>query len=62
MLLGLFFLPSETEGGKLMGYTASVFSELTFEVGKRLLAAWNFLYVKTRQFLCLEWVEAGEQR
>lgn len=43
-----------------MGYTALVFSELTFEVGKRLLATCSFLFAETRQFLCLEWVEASK--
>lgn len=33
-----YFLPPEAEYGKLMSYTALAFSELTFEVGKSLLA------------------------
>lgn len=45
-----------------MSYTALAFSELTFEIGKSLLATCSSLFAETRQFLCLEWVEADKQR
>lgn len=57
-----FFLPPEAEDGKLMSYTALAFSELTFEIGKSLLATCSSLFAETRQLLCLEWIEADKQR
>lgn len=45
-----------------MSYTALAFSELTFEIGKSLLATCSSLFAETSQLLCLEWIEADKQR